>query len=173
MPFTFPAYAAMAFVGKGHNVMGRSIPTLIPSSRASSIAFCPIRAIEPNATIRYSAFSQSISSKRTSFSSIIRYLAWKRMLFFSISSGRSSSDVMILGLRSLVLPVLAHGHCAITSASVRRGFIGGSTTFSIICPITPSARMIAGLRYLKASSKASPTKSAISCTEAGASAISL
>ena len=35
----------------------------------------------------------------------------------------------------------------------RRGFCAGRTTFSIICPITPSARMIAGLRYLNARSE--------------------
>lgn len=75
IPFTLLAYSAIAFVGNGHRVMGRSIPTLIPSSRASSIAFWPIRAIEPKATIRYSASSQSISSKRTSFSSITLYFA--------------------------------------------------------------------------------------------------
>ena len=43
--------------------------------------------------------------------------------------------------------------------------------FSIICPIAPSARIIAGLRYLKAKSKPSATKSCISCTDAGASTI--
>ena len=49
-----------------------------------------------------------------------------------------------------------------SSSSVRRGFIGGKTTFSIIWPITPSERIIAGLRYLNANSKAKSTKSAIS-----------
>ena len=50
---------------------------------------------------------------------------------------------------------------------------GGSSTFSIICPMTPSLSIIAGLRYLNASSNAKSTKSAISCTEFGASTMTL
>ena len=73
----------------------------------------------------------------------------------------------MLGVRWWVLPVVAHGQRAMTSSSVRRVRCSGNTTFSIICPITPSARIMAGLRYLKARSKAIPTKSAISCTDAG------
>ena len=91
------------------------------------------------------------------------------MLRCSITSGFSSSDERTLGWRVLGLPIVAQGHSLAISSSVRRGFTGGNTTFSIICPMTPSLRIIAGLRYLKASSKARSTKSAISCTDAGAS----
>ena len=51
------------------------------------------------------------------------------------------------------------------------GLTPGNTTFSIICPMIPSAKIIAGLLYLKARSKPRPTKSAISCTEDGAKVI--
>ena len=37
-------------------------------------------------------------------------------------------------------------HSAMTSSSVRLGFKGGSTTFSIICPMIPSLSIMAGLR---------------------------
>ena len=85
----------------------------------------------------------------------------------------SSNDVMTLASRSFLLPVDAHGYSFIISSSVFRGLKGGRTTFSIICPMIPSLNIITGFRYLKASSKASSTKSAISCTELGASTITL
>ena len=74
----------------------------------------------------------------------------------------------MLGLRMPMRPVVAHGHSLAISSSVRRGLKGGRTTFSIIWPMTPSERIMAGLRYLNASSKARSTKSAISWTDAGA-----
>ena len=44
-----------------------------------------------------------------------------------------------------------------------------NSTGSIICPINPSASTITGFRYASASSNASAVRSAISCTEYGAS----
>ena len=142
--------------------MGRSIPTLIPSSRASSIAFWPIRAIEPKATIRYSASSQSISSKRTSFFfnySVLCLEAEVVFLHLFRTQFQRSDDV---GLTVFCLSGRSPWTLCYDFRIRTAAFAGGRTTFSIICPITPSARMMAGLRYLNASSKASPTKSAIS-----------
>ena len=153
--------------------MGRKSPTRMPSSRANSTAFSATRAALPKATKTYSASSVCSVSKRTSLLRISSYLACRALFFSSINSGRSSSEVMILGSRPRVRPVEAQGHSLIISSSVRRGFIGGRTTFSIICPITPSLSIMAGFRYLKARFMAKSTKSAISCTELGASTMTL
>ena len=45
--FMRPPISATALVGKGHRVIGRTRPTLIPSARASSMDFMQIRAAEP------------------------------------------------------------------------------------------------------------------------------
>ena len=88
-------------------------------------------------------------------------------------AGSSSREVMTFRVRPAGLPCVAQGRAWRISSSVSRGWGEGKTTFSIICPMTPSARMMEGLRYLKAKSNPNFTKSAISCTEAGASVISL
>ena len=173
IPLTCRLKRAISTDGKGHKVIGRNRPTLIPSARHISMTFCPIRAAEPNATIRYSASSHRMDSKRTSFSLISLYLACKCRFFCSMLALSRSSDVSTLGRLPWLRPMAAQGHSRRISSSVRRGLNGGSTSFSIICPMTPSLNIMAGLRYLKESSKARSTKSAISCTEAGASTITL
>ena len=47
--------------------------------------------------------------------------------------------------------------------------MGGSSTGSISCPIMPSAKIMAGTRYVSDRSKARYVKSHASCTEDGAS----
>ena len=42
--------------------------------------------------------------------------------------------------------MVAQGHSLLICSSVRRGFMGGNTTFSIICPMTPSESIMTGLR---------------------------
>ena len=161
-PFLPSAAALRAFVGNGHKVMGRKRPTFSPSSRANSMAFSAMREALPKETMMYSASSSCCVSKRTSLFLMHSYFACRARLRCSITSGLSSNEVMILGRRSFVRPVVAHGHSFRISSSVLRGFIGGRITFSIICPITPSLKIMAGLRYLKDKVKARSTKSAIS-----------
>ena len=146
IPFTFPASFWTSFVGKGQRVIGRRSPTLMPCERAISMLFLAMRAAEPKATMAYSASSRRYSSKRTSFSSISLYFFWMRRLMTSISSERSSREVMMFGFLPPTRPVVAQGHSLMISSSVRRGLNGGRTTFSIIWPMAPSARIIAGLR---------------------------
>ena len=162
-----------ASLGKGHKVMGRRRATCMPSSAATCMTFLDIREEHPKAIMATSGFSLPKSSYLTSFSSIVRYFFWSIMLRSSIFSGCNSSEVITLTSRPFGFPRLAHGHSLAISSFVRRGCCGCSTTFSIICPITPSASMITGMRYLKARSNPNPTKSAISCTLLGASTIRL
>jgi len=136
----------------------------MPSALASCSAFWHSLALVPYATKRYSASSVMNSSKRTSFSSISLYLAISFWLNFSCRSGSRSSEVIIFLGRDAGFPVVAHG-----SISSDLFFCGLSHTFSIICPMAPSERIITGFLYLNARSNPSSTKSAISWTDAGAS----
>src|ERR1035438_5878464 len=68
-------------------------------------------------------------------------------------------------LRVSALPRTAHSGAGGTVARA------ANSTGSIICPMKPSASTTTGLRYRSARSKAQVVRSAISCTESGATTL--
>ena len=162
----FPAFFLITSSGNGHSVFGRISPALMPHSFAILTADFTTLAQAPYATTAISvASSKSKSSLLCSASIIFSYLLNLSSTDFSRISGCKNNVLTTLCSRLFSCPSVAHSNFFAT------GLSSGKITGSIICPSSPSARIITGTLYSSALSNASTVISTISCTEQGARTI--
>ena len=119
----------------------------------------------PYATIMMSAFSVLYFSNLTSFFLMRLNFFCNFLLTSSSSPSFKNKDLIMFGFLPLH-PVKAHLFVPRPTSHVLRTLV--TSTGSIICPNTPSPKIMTGFLYLSAMSNAIRVKSNISWHEAGA-----